>query len=152
VPLMSSPGANRVRTSSTRTVPRPMPVTCWPTRFAADLASRTALPTFEKNRPAPLRMSSSVPIAPEDDTSSAGTSGDREVRDRGVAQLVEAALEVGADLVLLRVDRLEADLHLGGDRLGLEAARVVQLEEGAILVAEVAQHLVEVRPALLLHQ
>src|SRR5262245_56964342 len=54
------------------------------------------------------------------DGSGGGGGGGGEVGDRAVAgDVLEAADEVGADLVLLRVDRLQADLHLGGDLVGL---------------------------------
>src|SRR4051812_39571715 len=69
-----------------------------------------------------------------------GSGREREVGDRALAgEALEAAHEVRADLVLLRVDRLEADLHLGRDLVGLHAALVVQLDERAVLVGEVRE-------------
>ncbi len=57
-----------------------------------------------------------------------------------------------ADLVLLRVDRLQADLHLGRDLVGLEALLVVQLDERAVLLGELREQAIQVLPALLLDQ
>src|ERR1043165_144949 len=79
--------------------------------------------------------------------------GEGQVGDRAVAgEALEAAHEVRANLVLLGVHGLEADLHLDRDLVGFHAALVVELDEGAVLVGEVGEQRVEVLPALLLDQ
>jgi hypothetical protein len=77
----------------------------------------------------------------------------RQVGDRRqLGQLLDAPAQVGPDLVVLRVDGLQADLHLGRDRLGLEPTRVVQVEELPVLLAELVEDRVQVRPPLLVEQ
>ena len=47
--------------------------------------------------------------------------------------------EAAADLVLLRVNRLDADPHALRDFVGLEAFTVIERDELAILVAELGE-------------
>ncbi len=59
----------------------------------------------------------------------------------GERRFLRQAAETVLNLVLLRIDRLHADVHLFSDRLGFETPREVELGKLAVAIRKLTQQL-----------